>query len=119
MQTSKIHNRGRGPEIEGTRITVYDVMDYYLDGWPATRIAARLSLGTPDIEAAIEYIESHRTEVDREYGKMVERSERGNPPEVQAIYEASRSIVEAKKEEILRLARESQRNGTPSNGSYP
>jgi uncharacterized protein (DUF433 family) len=34
-----IHDRGRGPEIEGTRITVYDVMDYYLDGWPAARIA--------------------------------------------------------------------------------
>ena len=25
---AKIIDRGRGPEIEGTRITVYDVMDY-------------------------------------------------------------------------------------------
>ncbi len=24
-----IIDRGRGPEIEGTRITVYDIMDYY------------------------------------------------------------------------------------------
>ena len=42
----KIHDRGRGPEIEGTRITVYDVMDYYCEGWPATRIAVHLGLGT-------------------------------------------------------------------------
>jgi len=26
--SAKIIDRGRGPEIEGTRITVYDVMDY-------------------------------------------------------------------------------------------
>ena len=25
----EIHDRGRGPEIKGTRITVYDVMDYH------------------------------------------------------------------------------------------
>src|SRR5271170_667153 len=85
MHKPTIHDRGRGPEIEGTRITVYDVMDYYLDGWPATRIAARLSVGTPDIEAAIEYIEAHRSEVDEKYRAIVERSERGNPPELQAI----------------------------------
>ena len=27
---AKIIDRGRGPEIEGTRITVYDVMDWVL-----------------------------------------------------------------------------------------
>ena len=117
MKKSTIHDRGRGPEIEGTRTTVYDVMDYYLDGWPATRIAARLSLGTPDIEAAIEYIEAHRAEVDAEYRKILERCERGNSPEVQAIYEASRPFVEAKKAEILKRAREARLNGTKSDGS--
>src|SRR5262249_35113813 len=30
----EIINRGRGPEIAGTRITVYDIMDYYQLGWP-------------------------------------------------------------------------------------
>jgi len=29
---TKIINRGRGPEIEGTRITVYDVLDYRKHG---------------------------------------------------------------------------------------
>ncbi len=26
---ARIINRGRGPEIAGTRITVYDIMDYW------------------------------------------------------------------------------------------
>ena len=28
-----IINRGRGPEIAGARITVYDVLDYLQAGW--------------------------------------------------------------------------------------
>jgi uncharacterized protein (DUF433 family) len=34
-----IHDRGRGPEIIGTRITVYDIMDYLEMGWHQTEIA--------------------------------------------------------------------------------
>lgn len=105
MRKSAIHDRGGGPEIEGTRITVYDFMDYYLDGWPATRIAVRLGLGTPDVQAAIDYIEAHRAEVEAEYRKIVERHERGNTPEVQALIEARRPFVQAKLAEVLRLAR--------------
>ena len=117
MGTSTIHDRGRGPEIEGTRITVYDVMDYYLDGWTASRIAAWLSQTTPDIEAAIEYIDAHRDEVEAEYRKIVERSERGNPPEVEAMREARRPFVQAKFAEIRRRAREKNPNGAKPNGS--
>ena len=34
-----IIDRGRGPEIRGTRITVYDVLDYWKDGWRYDQIA--------------------------------------------------------------------------------
>ena len=37
---AQIINRGRGPEIEGTRITVYDVMDYLQEGWRYDRFPA-------------------------------------------------------------------------------
>ena len=117
MHKPIIHDRGRGPEIEGTRITVYDVMDYYLDGWPAGRIANWLSQRTDDIQAAIDYIEAHRAEVDEAYRKIVERAERGNPPEIRALIEANRPLAEAKKAEILRRAREAKRNGTKPEGS--
>ena len=32
MFEAKIIDRGRGPELEGTRITVYDVLDYHKTG---------------------------------------------------------------------------------------
>jgi uncharacterized protein (DUF433 family) len=119
MRRKAIHDRGRGPEIEGTRITVYDVMDYYLDGWPAGRIANWLSQREDDIRAAIDYIEAHRTELDADYREMVERSERGNSPEVRAIIEATRPALEAKKAEIIRRGQERRRNGPLVNGSAP
>ncbi|ETX05672.1 MAG: hypothetical protein ETSY2_21600, partial [Candidatus Entotheonella gemina] len=62
---AKIIDRGRGPEIEGTRITVYDVMDYWKDGWRAEQIVAVFRLPIEDIEAAIDYIENHREDVTR------------------------------------------------------
>ncbi len=54
-----IINRGRGPEIEGTRITVFDVMDYLKVGWHRDRIATLFRLSSRDIQAAIDYIETH------------------------------------------------------------
>jgi uncharacterized protein (DUF433 family) len=30
MATAAIHDRGRGPEIEGTRITVYNLLPHFL-----------------------------------------------------------------------------------------
>ena len=39
MLEAKIIDRGRGPEIAGTRITVYDILDYYDSGWHRDLIA--------------------------------------------------------------------------------
>jgi uncharacterized protein (DUF433 family) len=85
MQTPRIIDRGRGPEIEGTRITVYDIYEHYRHGWNSLRIACEFWLGTPQVDAAIAYIESHRPQIEAEYAKMVERSRRGNSPEVRAL----------------------------------
>ena len=38
--SAKIINRGHGPEIAVTRITVYDVLDYARQEWHRDRIAA-------------------------------------------------------------------------------
>jgi len=84
-----IHDRGRGPEINGTRITVYAILDYALECWPPDRIAAWFDLRTNQVEAAIEYIRDHKIEVLKEYVKILERCERGNPPELQAKLDAS------------------------------
>jgi uncharacterized protein (DUF433 family) len=82
---SKIINRGRGPEIAGTRITVFDVMDYYKDGWHRDKIAMLFRLSSRDIQAAIDYIEAHREEVEADYQKILDRHRNYKyPPDVQA-----------------------------------
>jgi uncharacterized protein (DUF433 family) len=68
-----IHDRGRGPEIIGTRITVYDIMDYYTKGWHHASIAVTLGLSSAQVKTAIQYIEDHRAEVDAEYAQMLAR----------------------------------------------
>lgn len=84
-----IHDRGRGPEIKGTRITVYSILDYLLLAWDPDQIAASFRLSSQQVRAAIDYINEHTLEVLRAYVKILERAERGNPPEVQAIVDAN------------------------------
>ncbi len=88
MLEAKIIKTGRGPEIAGTRITVYDVIEYYKTGWHRDMIAAILSLSSQQVETAIQYIEEHRHEVMASYEKNMERIRRGNPPELQAELDA-------------------------------
>lgn len=98
---ARIIDRGRGPEIEGTRITVYDVMDYWKGGWHPARIAALFRLSSEQIRAAIDYIEAHREEVTRDYEKILERHRNYEyPPEVKAKIEQNRRKFEAKLAEI-------------------
>ena len=73
MMEPRIINRGRGPEIEGTRITVYDVLDYTMDGWHRDMIADNFDLCSEQVEVAIRYIEEHRDEVMADYEKLLER----------------------------------------------
>jgi len=88
--SSKIINRGRGPEIEGSRITVYDVMDYSQQGWHRDRIAALFRLSSQDIQAALDYIAAHQDEVTATYHNICTRHERyPYPPEVKAKIAAS------------------------------
>ncbi len=47
-----IIDRGRGPEIAGTRITVYDVWDYRKEGRYPTAIALTLRISSAQVQAA-------------------------------------------------------------------
>lgn len=100
MIEPRIINRGRGPEIEGTRITVYDILDYHLDGWHRDMIADNFDLSSDEVEVAIRYIDEHRDEVMAKYQKMLERDAQGNPPELQAKLDALRGSARAKAQEL-------------------
>lgn len=98
---AKIINRGRGPEIAGTRITVFDVMDYYKHGWHRDQIAMLFRLSSRDIQAAIDYIEEHKAEVKAEYDQILERHRNYKyPPEVQALVDECDGRAERMLEEI-------------------
>jgi uncharacterized protein (DUF433 family) len=82
---AKIINRGRGPEIEGTRITVYDVFDYVRQGWHRDRIAALFRLSSRDVQAALDYIQQHQDEVIARYQSILERQQHYQyPPAIAA-----------------------------------
>jgi uncharacterized protein (DUF433 family) len=94
---AKIINRGRGPEIEGTRITVYDVLDYVRQGWHRDRIAALFRLSSRDIQAALDYIEQHQEEVTTHYQTILDRQRQYQyPPEVATKIAASRQRAQAR-----------------------
>lgn len=100
---AKIIDRGRGPEIAGTRITVYDVMDYYKHGWHRDQIAVLFRLSSRDIQAAIDYIEGHKEEVQREYQKILDRHHNYEyPPWVQTIVDECKERAEQRLNEIRR-----------------
>jgi uncharacterized protein (DUF433 family) len=114
--STAIIDRGRGPEIAGTRITVYDILDYTTKGHHHTFIAALLNLSSAQVLAAIQYIEEHKDEVMADYQQILERSARGNPPEVQAKVEALHAKYEALWAERRRLRDQENHDAGPSGG---
>jgi uncharacterized protein (DUF433 family) len=65
----------RGLTIAGTRITLYDVMDYYKSHYPPKLIGDILSLTAQQVNDAFSYIEANRAEVEAEYQTVLEAAE--------------------------------------------
>src|SRR5436305_9119320 len=65
----------RGLSIAGTRITLYDVMDYVTAGWPPKLIRDRLNLTDQQVADVLEYIDAHRAEVEAEYQQVLRSAE--------------------------------------------
>lgn len=99
-----IADMGRGPQIVGTGITVYDVLDHSLHGWDAVSIACEFGISSPQVEAAIAYVHTH-PEVEAEYAEILERRRKGNCPEVRAL--ALRILSDA---ETMRKSRPEERH---------
>ena len=104
MTTPRVVDRGDGPKIAGTRITVYTVLDYLRAGRTRDWIAALLHLSSEQVQAAMDYIRDHDTQVNAEYDVIVARIAHGNPAQVEAQLRANRAKVTA------RLARQPTTN---------
>lgn len=95
MEEARIIDRGRGPEIEGTRITVYDIFEYGCAGWECDAIAATLRLSSRQVRAALDYIREHEFEVRAVYERAMERARRGNPVWVEQRLQQNRAKLKA------------------------
>ena len=99
--SATIIDRGRGPEIAGTRITVYDVLDYLHAGWRYDQIAGLFRLPPDDIQTAIQYIEDHKEAVMTTYQQILARHRHVQyPPEVEAKLAQNRQKVQEKLAEL-------------------
>ena len=65
----------RGLTIAGTRITLYDVMDYVIGQYPPKFIQGLFDLTEEQLKAALAYIEANRSEVEAEYQQVIRETE--------------------------------------------
>lgn len=83
MDDSLIHDRGRGPEIVGTRITVYHLIPYFLDPSATEAYICLINHLTPEqVGTARAYVLNHADTVLAEHLKIEARIAAGNPPSV-------------------------------------
>jgi uncharacterized protein (DUF433 family) len=65
-QKAAISRTERGLTIAGTRITLYDLMDFITAGYPLKFIRDQFDLTGEQFEAAMSYIETNRAQVEAE-----------------------------------------------------
>jgi uncharacterized protein (DUF433 family) len=65
----------RGLTISGTRITLYDVMDYVVAQYPPKFIQGLFELTDEQINVALAYIEANRATVEAEYQIVLKEAE--------------------------------------------
>lgn len=75
LSQPKIVRTERGLTVSGSRITIYDVMDYYPKHSIAFVREALPFLSEVQLQVAIDYIESNREEVETEYQIVVRQAE--------------------------------------------
>jgi uncharacterized protein (DUF433 family) len=97
MTESRIVDRGDGPKVEGTRITVYTILEYLRAGRTRDWIAAMLNLSSRQVQAAIDYIRDHKTQVTADYEKILARIKKGNSEQVLARLRENRETLRMQK----------------------
>ncbi|WP_407682388.1 DUF433 domain-containing protein [Pseudocalidococcus azoricus] len=100
-QDSLIIRTERGLTISGTRITLYDVMDYVIAQYPPKFIQSLFDLTEAQLNAALSYIEANRSEVEAEYRQVPQEAE-----ELRHYYNQKNSEI------VSRIASQPPRPGT-------
>jgi uncharacterized protein (DUF433 family) len=74
-QSVTITRTERGLAIVGTRITVYDILDYLHADYPLHFIRDSLGLTDAQMTGALNYIHEHQDSVNAEYEEILKESE--------------------------------------------
>ncbi|WP_177176164.1 DUF433 domain-containing protein [Trichormus sp. NMC-1] len=74
-EQSGIIRTERGLMITGTRITLYDVMDYLKAQYPSKLIREKLGLNDEQVNLALAYIDAHSAEIETEYQEFLQTAE--------------------------------------------
>jgi uncharacterized protein (DUF433 family) len=83
MATELIHDRGRGPELVGTRITVYNLLPHFLDPGITEADICRIYELTPEqVAAARAYVLCNPETVLAKHLEIEARLAAGNSPEL-------------------------------------
>ncbi len=64
-----------GLTIGGSRLTLYDLMDYVVENYPPKYIRNIFNLSAEQIADALDYIEEYRAEVEGEYQLVLKQAE--------------------------------------------
>lgn len=119
MADNMIHNRGRGPEIIGTRITVYNLLPYFLDSEVTEAYIAQVhDLSIEQVAAARSYVLNNADIVLARHMEIEARIAAGNPPEV---IERAKRVRERflQFKEWLAQRKEAETEGPPESTGAP
>jgi uncharacterized protein (DUF433 family) len=84
MSMDLIQDRGRGPEIVGTRITVYNLLPHFLDPTATEEIICRIYDLTPEqVASARAYVLNNPDTILAEHLNLEMKMAAGNSPEVE------------------------------------
>ena len=110
-----IVNRGRGPQLSTSRITVQDVVPYFQLNYSYDEIREVMpSLSVGEIQVVERYFNEHREEVlEADRRIRARNASRKNPPEVEEILRRGREQVRAR----LAAIQQDKANGQHVEGS--
>lgn len=74
-QGNTVIRTGWGLTVAGTRITLYDIMDYLTQGWPPEVIGCWFNLTDKQMSDISDYINRNRPEVEDEYLLVLKQAE--------------------------------------------
>ncbi len=102
-----LHDRGRGPEVRGTRITVYNLLPHLLDPTATEDFICQVNQLTPEqVAAARAYILNNPDTILAEHLRIEERMAAGNSPQVREKARQSRATFLRFKEWLAQREKE-------------